>query len=753
MPQPAPDAPTLCWSTGRSRTTANWSRIHDRSWSSFVHWLNPDKPAASKEVRPYVGGTLEHGRRSIRTVEQRFFLTLDADYADVDFPLDVEDVLEGVPYVIHTTWRHTTEAHRYRLVIPLSRGVEPNEYKELSWTVMNRLDGKRFDVTTAQAERFMWSPSSADPATYYWESANAQAPYLPVDEWLDGLHGPSDAPAARGQANPPPTPPATGSEAHTPPAATAEDKERALEILAQACYQVEHVYESEEFAGRNEAVFHLMPLLFRFCKAGALDEDLVKEALWESAQKVQADEPYERTEFYASVRSARQYAEETGPALPETTPTKMAQDDFKDVEPEVDLWTLTPRLRHVKQAADKMGRNPFALLACLLTRILAEAPAGIYLPGSEDGAIGNRAALNLGVALVGTSGQGKTSIIRNSASLLGPRDTIEGHPSTGQGLIQTYLRPDEDGNNVLIDDPRAFFFEDEIEKLGALGVDTGSTLFGEIRTMLTGGSTGTNNATRERQRTLNAGSYNFQLVLGVQPSKAGVLLDGQDAGTPQRFIWAQVTAPDEALRSRDRPPWPGQLEWDDSFFMPLEVLDPIVTYPDWILEELEEHDYKVAQEGLQGGELSRFGHQNLLRLKVAAGVAFLHESIVIEDPHVEIADIILAASKKTQMECEQIVRKIAFEKKKAAKHTDERVTEEIREDKLTKLVGNARGHLLRADGEWVGWHKGLRPAARDRTEYGDSVWEAIAEMEDVECEEEKRGQVLHRKARIVNERT
>ena len=92
MPEPSlPDAPTLCWSTGRSRTTATWSRIHDRSWSSFVHWLKPDKPASSKEVRPYVGGTLQHGRRSIRTVEQRFFLTLDADYADVDFPLDVED--------------------------------------------------------------------------------------------------------------------------------------------------------------------------------------------------------------------------------------------------------------------------------------------------------------------------------------------------------------------------------------------------------------------------------------------------------------------------------------------------------------------------------------------------------------------------------------------------------------------------------------------------------------------------------------
>jgi hypothetical protein len=363
MPEPAPDAPTLSWSIGRSRTTANWSPIHDQSWSSFVRWLKPDQPGASKEIRPYVGGTLKHGRRSIRTVEQRFFLTLDADYADVDFPFDVADLLDDTPYLIHTTWRHTPEAHRYRLVLPLSRGVEPNEYKELSWTLMNRLDGKRFDVTTAQAERFMWSPSSADPDTYYWTSANPRATYLPVDAWLDGQHGPSDAPAARGQANPLPATPGTGSGHLT---ASAEDKERALEILLKACDQVEHVYKRDEFAGRNEAVFHLMPLLFRFCKAGALEEDTVTDALWDAAQSVQAAEPYERSEFDASVKSARQYADETGPALPETTPTRLAQADFEDVDIEVDIWDKTERLTHIAQAADSDNQSRMALDTCVL---------------------------------------------------------------------------------------------------------------------------------------------------------------------------------------------------------------------------------------------------------------------------------------------------------------------------------------------------------------------------------------------------
>ena len=138
---------------GRSRTTATWTPVNDQGWSSFLRWLKPDKPAASKEVHPYVGGTLQHGRRTSRTVEQRFMLTLDADYADEDFPLDVAVLLHDTPYLIHTTWRHSVDSHRYRLIIPLDRGVTPNEHKELAWLVMDRLDGSRFDKTTAPCNR------------------------------------------------------------------------------------------------------------------------------------------------------------------------------------------------------------------------------------------------------------------------------------------------------------------------------------------------------------------------------------------------------------------------------------------------------------------------------------------------------------------------------------------------------------------------------------------------------------------------
>jgi hypothetical protein len=268
--------------------------------------------------------------------------------------------------------------------------------------------------------------------------------------------------------------------------------------------------------------------------------------------------------------------------------------------------------------------------------------------------------------------------------------------------------------------------------------------------MLTGGLTGSSNATKERRRILHEGTYNFQIVVGVQPKRAGALLDGRDAGTPQRFVWASVTDPKTALTPDERPEWPGSLNWNSDFLLHFEFGEPIVRYPDWLVQELQEYDYKISLEEEGGGELSRHGHHNLLRLKVATAIAFLHQSAVVEDLYVEIADKILIASKRSQAVCEKAVADAAFERKKAAKTSDERVNEEVSEERLAKLVNNARKALLRKKGEWVKWQP-LRPRYNDRAAYEESVWEALIEMEDVEHKEEEYGGKVMREVRIPND--
>ena len=727
-----PGEQILRWSTGRTRTTASWSVVGPHSWLDFVRFLKPDRPEATKEVRPYVGGTLVNGRRTARTVDERFLLTLDADYADIDFLLDVEDEITS-PFLIHTTWRHTPSNPRYRLIIPLDRPVTPNEYKKLAWAVMNRLTGSRFDETTAQPERFMWGPSTPSPANYHWSHHNAGQPYLPVDAWL-AHHGPSDGRAGGRVGTGTPAPPATGTAAHSAPEPTAEDIERAEEILASAVDDVLHVYERDKFQGRNEAVFHLLPLLLQFAEAGALDEGLVLDSLFNAAQQVDADEPYTRYEFEASVRSARRYVEEEGPALPDTTPTKMAISDFEGIATTTDLWDASPQIRHIARAADSLGRNRFAMLAAVLVRILARVDAGVCLVGAEDGSVGGRAPINLGVALVGSSGQGKSTIQDMSGALI-PTPGIERKPSTGQGLIQSYLKWNEvEQQHELIEDPRRLFFFDEVDTLSASAADKSSTLMSELRTMLTGGATGTENATAQRNRSLPARSYNFQLMLNVQPTRAGNLLADRDAGTPQRFIWVTVTDPSRAVHPKDRPPWPGPLDWNDAFLLGFEVGEPIVDIPDWLKEELHNYDYRVSKEDMTGGEVSWAAHQNLLRIKVAAAIAFLHESPVVETEHVMLADLIVADSMRVQRECEKVISKTRFQAEVSSEAAKERVGEVVYSDKLKRLLKAAKAKVERAGGKSVPWND-LRPAFRDRDTWNDPLWDALTNDEDVETSE------------------
>jgi hypothetical protein len=737
-----PGPSTLFWSSGRSRTTASWNATGPHSWSEFVVSLNPEHPDSTKEIRPYVGGTLVNGRRTARTVDKRFILTLDADYADEDFLLDVVDTITS-PYLIHTTWRHTDTDPRYRLIIPLDRAVTPMEYEDLAWRVMEKLSLSRFDRTTAQPERFMWGPSTQSPQTYLWTQHNAGQPYLAVNQWLDGPSSRASVRTAAAGSQATPTASASLRGAHSA-SPTEEEIARAGEILDAAVDDILHLRERSTFSGRNEAVFHLLPLLLQFAAAGALDEDEVLDRLFRAAQEVPADEPYTRQEFEASVKSARRYVEQEGPVLPETTATKLALSDFEGVVTDVDLWTATPQLRHIALAADSLGRNRLALLAAVLVRILARVDAGICLAGAEDGSVGSRAALNLGVALVGSSGQGK-STLQEMSGVLVPTPGIEQKPSTGQGLIQEYLEWNEtDQKHYVISDPRRLFFFDEVDTLSATSSDKTSTLMSELRTMLTGGATGTANATAQRRRFLPARSYNFQMMLNVQPSRAGGLLRDRDAGTPQRFIWATVTDPNRAVHPKDRPAWPGPLDWNDAFLLGFELGEPVVDIPQWLKDDLLDYDYKVSKEGMEGGEVSWAAHQNLLRLKVAVGIAFLHESPRVETEHVVLADAIVQASLRVQRECEALIAKSEFNEQVARARTAERVVEITGDEKLRRLLKSAMGKLQKADGEFVYWND-LRPAFRDRAEWGEHLWSALSDHENVEVVVEGKS----RKARWV----
>jgi Bifunctional DNA primase/polymerase, N-terminal len=304
------------------------------------------------------------------------------------------------------------------------------------------------------------------------------------------------------------------------------------------------------------------------------------------------------------------------------------------------VFDATPVLRHVRQAAHSREMSARGLLVCTLARLAVVVPLDTKLPD----VIGARAPINLGVALVGGSGDGKSVLFEISRELLGldgvDQRAIERVPGSGEGLIETWLgTPQDDGFGgkvrLLIADPRRLFFVDEVGQLGAVKDGrSGSTLGPVLRSMLTGGMLGTENADVARRRHVPAGAYRAALVVGVQPDASDVLLNDYDVrvGTPQRLTWT-LTADPTLYALTGAVEWPGPLEWR------APTWPTTVEYPEHVKAEIR----RVAREKHNpdagaGDELD--GHAMLTRLKVAALLAALHGEAEITDLWWRLAGVV-----------------------------------------------------------------------------------------------------------------
>lgn len=134
-----------------------------------------------KDVGGYVGGYLRNGQRSPKNVVSRQLLTLDVDFAHLDF---WEDFTLLFPYaaVIHATHKHCPTSPRYRVLIPLNREVTPDEYGAISRAIAGEIGIELFDNTTFEVNRLMFWPSHPKDVEYYIEVQDA--PWVDADSIL-----------------------------------------------------------------------------------------------------------------------------------------------------------------------------------------------------------------------------------------------------------------------------------------------------------------------------------------------------------------------------------------------------------------------------------------------------------------------------------------------------------------------------------------------------------------------------------------
>lgn len=183
---------------GRSRHELSWKN-KELKWSELVKKLSePTKTRESmseykslpkakrdeiKDVGGFVGGCLKEGRRKADNVAWRSILTLDLDHLKKnENPWD--DVLNlGCSAAMYSTHSHTPESPRLRIVIPLSRRVNADEYAALARRVAADIGIDRCDDTTFEPHRLMYWPSISSDAEYIFATSES-AYWLNVDEQL-----------------------------------------------------------------------------------------------------------------------------------------------------------------------------------------------------------------------------------------------------------------------------------------------------------------------------------------------------------------------------------------------------------------------------------------------------------------------------------------------------------------------------------------------------------------------------------------
>lgn len=149
--------------------------------------MSKTEKAEIKDVGGFVGGYLIKGKRS--NIKYRDIVCLDIDYGDMSVWENFE-LLYGNAAAIYSTHTHTPDHPRLRLIIPLNRHVDLEEYQAIARRIAYDLDIDAFDSTTYQPQRLMYWPSTSKDGEYIFryiddELINADDVLATYEDWTD----------------------------------------------------------------------------------------------------------------------------------------------------------------------------------------------------------------------------------------------------------------------------------------------------------------------------------------------------------------------------------------------------------------------------------------------------------------------------------------------------------------------------------------------------------------------------------------
>lgn len=131
--------------------------VTQETYKDFMRASRADQQKI-KDIGGFVGGYLNGGKRTKQAVVSRDLVTLDLDFSHDGLWFDFINCYPCAA-LMHSTHKSCAEKPRHRLVIPLDRSVNQEEYQAISRKIAGNLNIDLFDKTTFEPNRLMYWPS------------------------------------------------------------------------------------------------------------------------------------------------------------------------------------------------------------------------------------------------------------------------------------------------------------------------------------------------------------------------------------------------------------------------------------------------------------------------------------------------------------------------------------------------------------------------------------------------------------------
>jgi hypothetical protein len=404
------------------------------------------------------------------------------------------------------------------------------------------------------------------------------------------------------------------------------------------------------------------------------------------------------------------------------------------------FWELTPTLRHIRDSAYARLVGPWAVLGVEMARVVAKVPPTVQLPPWVCG----HASLNLFIALVGLSGEGKGGPEKTArdAFRLGPVYTTG--IGSGQGINHLFAHYDGKLKTTVMDRWSVYFSVPEIDTIGSERGRTGSNLLPQMRKAWDGAELTFGYADRTKSIVVGEHTYRLVAVVGVQPGRAKTLLEDVDAGTPQRYLWLPALAPGTPMEDVQAPEpidlsaitegWP-----QPQTNLAEQLLAAQEGRPDrhvFVLPEAARELIRTNRKRKVRGEATDpalDGHLGLCRMKAATALALLHgERDDTKGQFWDMSQVLMAKSQATRasVEAHLAEQKLADAKAQGwAQGVREVVAEEVHDDAAIKRVAQGIVRFLNKHGGNGTYGEVRREgcAGRDRKKYFDAALDRLVE--------------------------